>query len=128
MLPEPSDPAGEDALVAAWTEREDPDGLVALIEAAIAARRTALAARLVGLLPDDHGDDRPALDRARAAAKLVLHRRLEPVDNSWSALEEAWHDLHRAWVRRLKRGQRQRMEGNHARVPRVDRDRDRRRR
>ena len=64
-LPERTTDA-EDAFVRRWGASDDTDGLIAVTEAAMAARRPMLAARLVGLL-EDHVEIEPgsALDRAR---------------------------------------------------------------
>jgi hypothetical protein len=70
------DPASEDDFVARWrsaSEGDDGGELLALVIAAVEAKRPTLAARLVGLLELDEGDDlHPAVLRAQRAASLLL--------------------------------------------------------
>lgn len=84
QLPERT-PAAEDAFVARWRGgpapaggvsdgAEDPQAqLLGLVIAAVEQRRPTLAARLVGLLEINDGDDlHPAVRRAQQAAALLL--------------------------------------------------------
>ena len=93
----------EDAYVAAWLEVDDPDRIAEAVEAAMAASRPKLAARLVGLLGDkayvEPGSD---LDRAQKAAKLFLMAPETPEDRSWSAFEDAWSQVRSRRMRRIK--------------------------
>ncbi len=70
------DPASEDDFVARWRSASDGDDggeLLALVIAAVEAKRPTLAARLVGLLELEEGDDlHPAVLRAQRAASLLL--------------------------------------------------------
>lgn len=85
------DTAEEDAFV--WSLLDgSPDEIVHLVGEAIDAGRPQLAARLVGLLPDELED--PDLNRARAAARFVV----QGADADWSELDTAWR---RARERRL---------------------------
>ncbi|RME21241.1 MAG: hypothetical protein D6798_18640 [Deltaproteobacteria bacterium] len=93
-------PEAEDAFVDAWSRADDTATLVATITAAMDARRPQLAARLVGLL-DDHVEipEGSALDRARRAARLLLHHR----DLESAALAPYADELAEAW-RAARRG------------------------
>lgn len=119
MLPDRTDIA-EDAFVQQWTESDDTDGLLDIITAAMDARRPRLAARLVGLL-EDHVEIEPGspIDRARAAARMVLMREVRPEDVSWSEFEDAWSEARRSRMNRLMRRQRQRLVGDASRIGRV---------
>lgn len=114
----PRDDAAEDAFVDRWRSADDDAALVDVLRAAVAARRVRLAGRLAQLLPDDVDD--PAVGRARRAAALVLHDRLDPADVSWSALEEALAELHRERIDRAKLRQRRRAAGDDRRIGRLD--------
>ena len=105
-----------------WAARSDADGLIELITEAMDARRPKLAARLVGLL-DDHIEIEPdsALARAQAAARMFLMTKPTAEDNSWSALEEAWKEAHKARLRRIGERQRNRMKGETKRIGRLSR-------
>jgi hypothetical protein len=93
-LPPPG-AAEEDAFV--WgLDDAPPDDVAALVGMALDAGRPQLAARLVGLLPDDLHD--PDLDRARAAARLLLQGADAPdapeLDAVWRRLRarrRTWH-------------------------------------
>jgi hypothetical protein len=76
--------AAEDAWVADL-EGAAPDVLLARAHAALGAGRPTLAARVVGLLPPDVAAAEPGLDRARAAARLLL---LAPPDRRGPVLAE----------------------------------------
>jgi hypothetical protein len=92
------DLAEEDAFVWALLDGLDPDEVARWVGEALDAGRPQLAARLVGLLPDDVAN--PDLDRARAAARLVVQA--EEADPS--ELEAAWRrlrDRRRTWRSRL---------------------------
>lgn len=85
----PRGAAEEDAFV--WGllhEDAPPDDVAALVGDALEAGRPLLAARLVGLLSDDLHD--PDLDRARAAARLVVQGAEPPAG---SELDAAWRRL-----------------------------------
>ncbi len=118
------DDAAEDAFVAAWLERDDPDGLVEVVIEAIEARRPRLAGRLFQLLDDDL-DPEPGspLERAAQAARLWLIGKVRPEDRSWSALEDAWRAVRRARIRRIKQRWRDRLAGKDRRIGRLERKR-----
>ena len=125
-LPERTEPA-EDAFVREWSESDDSGALEGVIEEAMAARRPRLAARLVGLL-DNHFEIAPgsALDRAQKAARLVLTNRARPEDNSWSEFEDAWTEVRRGRMNRIRRRQRHHLTGKEPkRIGRLDRGRGR---
>lgn len=113
----------EDDFVAAWTALPDTDGLHDVIDEALQQGRVALAARLVGLLPEEQDD--PALARARRAARFVVHHRLGPEDASWSELEDAWREVRRDRMRRARLRQRAVVDGREGRIGRLDRRRRR---
>jgi hypothetical protein len=117
----------EDTFVRDWSESDDSTALEGVIEEAMAARRPRLAARLVGLL-DGHYEIEPgsALDRARKAARLVLTNKARPEDNSWSEFEDAWTDVRRGRMNRIRRRQRRSLTGKEPkRIGRLDRGRGR---
>jgi len=113
----------EDAYVAAFRDSEDVPRIINAVTRAIDARRPRLAARLVGLL-DGLVDAPPgsALARAQSAARLFVHHKPTPAENSWSALQDAWRDVQRRSVDRAKRRQRRALSGKQDRIPRVERD------
>lgn len=102
------DATAEDAWVRAWTEVEDTERLRVAVDTALSAGRPQLAARLVGLLPDDDAD--PALARARKAAAFLIHDGLGPEDVSWSALDEAWRDVRKRRMARIRARMRRAMD------------------
>ncbi len=88
------------------------DELVALVKAAIDARRPGLAARIVNLVPEEDVDidSRPAIVRARRAAGLML---MAPVDKRGpviAELEAAVAELQTRWMARARRRQRKRIK------------------
>ena len=90
----PPDPASEDDLVEALCHAADPRALIETIQAATAAKRMRLAARLVVLLDPELDDATTA--RARRASELMLLDRRDADDTD----PEAW----RAWrLRTLSR-------------------------
>ncbi len=110
----------EDAFVASFADNEAPDALIEAIEAAMAERRPRLAARLVGLLGEkieiEPGSD---LDRAQRAAHLLLFDKQRPEDQSWSELEDAWGQIRRRRMRRIKSRMRASLAGSGARFGRL---------
>lgn len=98
--------------MASWAESDDSERLIEVIEQAMTERRPMLAARLVQLV-GDHYEIPPgsALDRAQRAARLVLSHKPTPEDNSWSELEDAWAEVRRGRMNRIRRRMRQRMTG-----------------
>lgn len=118
-LPPPR-PVDEDAWLTALAE-EHPDVIVGAVTDALAARRPQLAARAVGLLPEDA--DGPGVDRARRAARLLL---LSPVDRRGpvlAELEAAVMEMKEAWMLRARRRQRKRIVDPHDRTPKPRRPR-----
>ena len=113
----------EDAFLDA-VRAEDTAMLVELCREAIEARRPRLAARLFQLV-DDQIDPEPgsALDKAARTARMWLHQKKAPDENSWSALDEAWAQVRRARVRRIKQRWRDRLAGRDVRIGRLDRKR-----
>ena len=81
----PRGAAEEDAFVWGLLEDAPNDDIAALVGDALEAGRPQLAARLVGLLSEDMED--PDLDRARAAARLVVQGAGTPAG---SELDAAW--------------------------------------
>jgi hypothetical protein len=79
--------AEEDAFVWGLLDAAPPEAVADLVGEALEAGRPQLAARLVGLLPDDLQD--PDLDRARAAARFVV----QSADADSSELDSAWRRL-----------------------------------
>ncbi|TNE88381.1 MAG: hypothetical protein EP330_14965 [Deltaproteobacteria bacterium] len=127
MLPDRTREA-EDAFVAVWTETEDTEGLLEVIDVAMAERRPMLAARLVGLL-DGRVEIPPgsAAEHAQRAARFLLHT-AKQVRGEWSVEEGAFEDLEAAWsdvradrMRRIRARQRDALEGKRTRIPRVAR-------
>ena len=119
------DDAAEDAFVAEAAERSEPEALVEAIEAAMTARRPRLAARLVGLVEDlIEIEPGSALDRARAAARLVLVAPAEP--EVWIELENAWRDAHARRLWRMKARVRRTLAGSTERIGRWESRRRRR--
>ncbi len=110
-LPE-RQPDAEDAFVDAWARSDDTDTLVATITAAMDDRRPQLAARLVGLLHEHvEIEQGSALDRARRAAKLLLHQRDLQVEcwrSNAEELDEAWRAARRSRMMRVTRRMRAR--------------------
>ena len=106
----------EDACVAAWAESDDPEGLEQLVEEVMAARRPMLAARLVQLF-SEHYEVTPGspLERAQRAARFVLSHKPSPEDNSWSELEDAWTEVRKGRMNRIRRRMRHRMTGKEPR-------------
>ena len=74
----------EDAFVWSLLDGAPPDGVAELVGEALAAGRPQLAARLVGLLPDELQD--ADLERARAAARFLVQD--STADSS--ELDAAW--------------------------------------
>lgn len=110
--------AEEDAFVSSLIGAPTDD-LVVWVAEAMGEGRVSLAARIVGLVDEDATDD-PAVLRARAAARFVLHRRLGPEDVSWAEMEDALRALHRERIDRAKYRQRLRADGDNRRVGRLD--------
>lgn len=113
----PRDRGAEDAFVAAWSAAEALDGLDAVVEAALEARRPMLAARLCGLLPEEAAED-PALQRAFAAARLLLRVDREPDPLLVEGFYEEWKRARRAFMDRVRRRQRARAGQERPRGPR----------
>ncbi len=109
--------ADEDAFVAAWRAADPPEGLDAVVEAAIDARRPMLAARLVGLLPPAE-DEEPAVRRARAAAGMLLRSRSEPDPALIEAFTLEWRRSRRVFMDRVRRRHRARAGQTRPRQPR----------
>ena len=84
----PRGAAEEDAFVWRLAQDAPPEDVAALVGDALEAGRPQLAARLVGLLSDELQD--PDLDRARAAARLVVQGAEALAD---SELDIAWRRL-----------------------------------
>ena len=97
-LPEP-DAASESAFVTSLDEAHDSDAVIEAIDAALAAKRPKLAAKLVGLVPDDETE--PSVIAARRAASLVLLRAPGP-DEPIDELELAWALLRRRMRARVR--------------------------
>jgi len=117
--------SAEDAFVDWASALDDAEPLVEAIEAAMAARRPRLAARLVGLV--EHLveiEPGSSLDRARTAANLFLVGKPEP--EVWTELENAWRDAHSRRLYRMKRRIRQTLSGSTERIGRWDSRRRRR--
>jgi hypothetical protein len=79
--------AEEDAFVWSLLDGAPPDTIAELVGEALEAGRPQLAARLVGLLPEDRDD--PDFERARAAARFVV----QGADADPSDLDSAWRFL-----------------------------------
>jgi hypothetical protein len=109
------DHASEDAFITQLSASDDPEALAELADAALAAGRPALAARLVGLLPDAWADalpdeQRKRLDRARRAATLVVRRGTDVTQAQIDDLIDAWEGARLGRVRGIV----QRMRSRHA--------------
>jgi len=113
-LPERSHDA-EDAFVAVLAASDDNDALTEAVSASMAAGRPRLAARLVGLL-SDRVEVTPGSDLARAqrAAHLLLFDKQRPQDLSWSELEDAWGQVRRRRMRRIRDRMRAALSGSRA--------------
>jgi hypothetical protein len=122
-LPE-RDAAAEEHFVRAC-EQGETEPLVAAIEAAMEARRPMLAARVVQLLGDQVAST-PALERARRAAGMILRTKTRPEDHSWSVLEDAWADVRKQRMQRIRRRMRATLNGDTDRIRRLDGRRRRR--
>ncbi len=119
MLPE-RDHAAEDAFVRAFVAQGDAADLLEVIEEAMSARRPRLAARLVGLLPDEVDDPEGLVDAARRAARFLLLDGQDAPDRAWSALEDAWAALRRQRMHRIKHRMRDALAGRTERRGRLD--------
>lgn len=97
-LPSP-DPDDEAAFVRDLAADDDVEAVIEAIDAALAARRPKLAARLVGLVPDDEDD--PAVAAARRAASLFLLRAPTAQEES-DELDLAWALMRRRARNRLR--------------------------
>ena len=95
--------AEEDRFVSAHSDA-DPSRLTELVGLALDAGRVGLAARLVGLIPES-AVPKPSLDRARAAARLLVLRGADAPERAYDGLIEAWVEVRK---RRID-GARQRM-------------------
>ena len=126
LLPDRNSQA-EDVFVLDWSDRDDPDVLTEVIEALMADRRPMLAARLVNVLSEQvEIEPGSPLERAQKAARFVLKNKPRPEDQSWSELEDAWGDLRRGRMNRMRNRQRQVLSGKPgARQGRLDRRRRR---
>ena len=112
----------EDAFVASWAATEDIDSLVEIISEAIDDKRPLLAARLVGLLDEQVEIDDPEVERARDAARFVLHRGEDAADHMFRQLEEAWDEVRRnRRIWRVRVRQRAALRGESVSAPRVGR-------
>ena len=110
----------EDRFVAAWRGAADSDAglLVDMVTAAVDDRRPMLAARLVGLLEPGDGTEDPAIQRARAAARLLLRTpdRVDP-----AVLEDfmaAWRRSRKVYMDRVRRRHRAKAGQKRPRQPR----------
>ncbi len=119
----------EDDFVARWSADDNSEGLIAAITAAIEGRRPSLAARLVNLLDDDVAvePDGPVA-RAKRAARFLLHEPPDVRELYFNAMEEAWHELHKARMKRIKSRMRARGAGKSGRESTTGRDRNGRKR
>lgn len=70
----------------------DASVLRELVGRALDAGRVGLAARLVGLIPES-AEPEPALERARAAARLLLLRGADAPERAYDGLIEAWVEV-----------------------------------
>ncbi len=120
--------AAEDTFVAALADSGDVEALIDRIGEALEARRPQLAARLVGLLPEDL-DPEPGspLEAARRAARFLLLDPGAERARGWSELEDAWAELRQKRMSRIKRRMRRALHGRTGRTSRLDRSRNRRR-
>lgn len=110
----------EDRFVGAWRLASEGEGalLVDMVTAAVDARRPMLAARLVGLIDGDTKHSEPAIQRARAAARLLLRTpdRLDPV-----LLEDfmsAWRRSRKVYMDRVRQRHRAKAGQKRPRQPR----------
>ncbi|MEC7948122.1 MAG: hypothetical protein VX265_11185 [Myxococcota bacterium] len=103
-LPERSLPA-EDAWLAALCDTP-ARCLVEHAHACLDAGRPSLAARVVGLLPPDHAAANPGLERARAAARLLLVAPLDRRGPFQAELEAAVRSCQTAHLDRARKRQR----------------------
>lgn len=99
----------EDAFVAA-AAAADPEQLLAWVGEALDARRPQLAARLVGLIPDEV-EAGPELDAARRAARFVLVGAAGDAERGFTELERTWSIVRRRRMRRIKERMRRSLEG-----------------
>ena len=118
MLPERNRQA-EDAFLERWYCSDHTSGLIAVITAAIEARRPQLAARLVNLL-DEHVEVEPgsAIDRARKAGRMLMVT--EPTPEAFEELQAAWLIARRMRIRRITRRMRA-QKNKRGRTPRKTR-------
>jgi hypothetical protein len=97
--------ADEDRFVGEQVDAE-PGDLIELVGMALDAGRVGLAARLVGLIPDSIPAV-PALERARAAARLLLLRGADAPERAYDGLIEAWIEVRQKRIdsarRRMRR-------------------------
>jgi hypothetical protein len=94
----------EDAFLEELSHWSDAGALIEVVEAAVAAKRIQLAARIAGLL-EGHLDIEPGspLEKAVRAASFLLLRRSTPAENSWAELDEAMNQLRQERFVRAKR-------------------------
>ncbi len=100
----------EDVFLGLWQEREDPEALSALIDAAMVARRPMLAARLVGLLEPDP-EEEPVITRARMAARMLLARPELVEGAEVEAFFSEWQEARERYMGRARRRQRALLSG-----------------
>lgn len=105
-----------------WADSSNVDGLIKVIDSAVAQRRPLLAAQLFGLLHDEI-DIEPgsALDRASRTARMWLQHRQPPEDRSWSLFEEAWAEARARRFSKIRQRQREVLNGSSGRTGRCDR-------
>jgi hypothetical protein len=97
----------EDAFIARFMDATDADR-IAVIEAAMEAKRPSLAARILTLLDDNDPVDASAhLSQAKRAAKLFL-RTQSPDDALAATLYHAWANVRRGRIRDIKQRSRNR--------------------
>lgn len=126
-LPERRQP-DEDAYLARM-QAASAEEVVEAVDAAFAARRPLLAARLVQLLDHDDLPEDASLTRALRVAAMMVVRSDDLPNGEWSALEEAWRQARseRMWRIRKRMRASQNLEGG-GRIGRLDGRRGRRRR
>lgn len=95
----------EDRIVEAWAGRDDADGLLAAVRAAIAGGRWRLAARLVSLTDPEPGEA-PEIGRARRMAGLLVVEGGPDALARWQDAASALSDVSRRLVLRSRRRQR----------------------